>query len=287
MEVTSNEKWVNEYYTPSVLFSIKVKEHILSMQSDFQKIDVYDSYEFGRFFMLDGFLMLTQKDEHIYHEMISHIPMAVNPQIKNVLIIGGGDGGSVREFARYAHIEQIDLVEIDGAVVDICKKYFPFTACGFADERVNVYIQDGINYVKECKKIYDLIIVDSTDPIGVGEGLFNVEFYKDCHKLLSDNGILINQHESPYYAEDAKQAVRAHKNISSVFEKSYVYQFHMPTYASGHWLFGFASKGLHPIKDLDANKWEKFGIKTKYYNTKLHVGSFYLPTYVLELLKQR
>ena len=130
-----------------------------------------------------------------------------------------------------------------------------------------------------------MIIVDSTDPFGPGEGLFTKEFYGNCYQALNEDGILINQHESPYYSEDADSMKRAHRNIARVFDVSEVYQFHMPTYPSGHWLFGFSSKGLDPVKDLKADEWNRLGLKTGYYNTDIHKGAFALPNYVKELLK--
>lgn len=277
--------WFSEFHTPNVKLSIKVKDQLFGAQSELQRIDVFDSEEFGRFLTLDGYMMLTEKDEFIYHEMIVHVPMAVNPDIKRVLVIGAGDGGVARELSRYKTIEQIDLVEIDEQVIEVCKKYLPKTACGFDDERVKVHIQDGLKFVRHCENQYDLIIVDSTDPFGPGEGLFTKEFYGNCYKALTADGIMVNQHESPFYKDDAIAMQRAHKRIVESFPISKVYQAHIPTYPSGHWLFGFASKRLHPIKNYNAANWLKLGIQTRYYNPELHVGSFALPNYVEELLE--
>lgn len=243
--------WFTEYYTKNARFSIKVDKHIVSVESEYQRIDVFDSYLFGRVLVLDGYLMLTEKDEFIYHEMMTHIPMAVNPKIRDVLVIGAGDGGVVRELTKYDSIERIDMAEIDKMVVDICKEYLPLTACKLDDERVKIYYEDGLKFVRSKENAYDLIIVDSTDPFGPGEDLFTKEFYGNCYKALKDSGILVNQHESPYYPNDALAAKRTHQRINSVFPVAKVYQAHIPTYPSGHWLFGFASKGLDPITDLD------------------------------------
>ncbi|NLJ87850.1 MAG: polyamine aminopropyltransferase [Epulopiscium sp.] len=276
--------WFTEYYTKNARFSIKIDKHVISVESDFQRIDVFDSYIFGRILVLDGFLMLTEKDEFIYHEMMTHIPMAVNPKIRDVLVIGAGDGGVIRELTKYDFIERIDMAEIDKLVVDICKKYLPQTACKLDDKRVNIYYEDGLKFVRNKHNEYDLIIVDSTDPFGPGEDLFTKEFYGNCYKALKESGILVNQHESPYYPNDALAMQRTHKRIKSVFPTALVYQAHIPTYPSGHWIFGFASKGLDPIGDLDTN-WNSLDIKTRYYNTDLHKGCFALPNYVKELLK--
>jgi len=278
--------WFDEFYTDKTKFSIQVAKHIYQEKTPFQQIDFFDSEDFGRFFTLDGYMMVNEKDEFIYHDMIVHIPMAVNPHIKRVLVIGGGDGGTVRELTRYATIEHIDLVEIDERVALLCEEYLPLTACGLKDNRVNKHFVDGIEFIKNKRSQYDLIIVDSTDPIGPGEGLFTSAFYKDCHQALTEKGIMINQHESPYYAGDIKEMQKAHTKLYKTFEHCYVYQFHMPTYASGHWLFGFASKSLHPLIDHQPEKWEELNLYTKYYNSSVHKAAFALPTYVQELLKE-
>lgn len=277
--------WYTENHTDTTRFSIKVKEQLHSEQSPFQKIDFFDSEEFGRFFTLDGLMMVNEKDEFIYHDMITHVAMATNPNIKKVLVIGGGDGGTVRELTRYPHIEAIHMVEIDERVVRLSQEFLPLTASQLTDQRVSLYFQDGLQFVKEATKgAYDLILVDSTDPIGVGEGLFTMDFYENCFRLLTDDGILVNQHESPYYDNYAKEMKRAHKKINGLFPISRVYQFHMPTYPSGHWLFGFASKKFDPLH-ADFETWNSFHLKTKYYNTDIHQGAFMLPTYVKEALQ--
>ncbi len=277
--------WFSEQHTPNVKFSVKVDKQLYSAQSEYQRIDIFDSTEFGRFLTLDGYMMLTEKDEFIYHEMIIHVPMAVHPNPRNVLIIGAGDGGAVRELARYDHVEHIDLVEIDKMVIEACKEHLPQTACSLDDPRVHIYYEDGVKYIRSCENQYDLIIVDSTDPFGPGEGLFTKEFYGSCYNALRADGIMVNQHESPFYPEDVAAMQRVHKRIVDCFPISSVYQAHIPTYPSGHWLFGFASKKYHPITDLNMEAWGGLGIKTRYYNTKLHRGAFALPTYVEELLK--
>ena len=280
------ELWFTEEHTPALHFSIKVNRHILSQKSEFQQIDVFDSDEFGRFFALDGMLMLTEKDEFIYHEMITHVPMAANPEVRKVLIIGGGDGGTARELARYKTIERIDLVDIDELVVKVCREHMQFTARGFDDERVSVYFEDGLKFVRGKENEYDLIIVDSTDPFGPGEGLFTREFYGNCFKALTRDGILVNQHESPHFEYYSRAMRRAHARIRELFPISLVYQTHIPTYPSGHWLFGFASKTHDPVRGLDADAWNALGIETSYYNTDIHVGAFAIPNFVKQQLKQ-
>ena len=279
------EFWFSEVQTPNVKMSIRVDRQLYSGRSEFQRIDVFECPEFGRFLTLDGYMMLTEKDEFIYHEMITHIPMAVHPRVRDVLVIGAGDGGVIRELARYPEIEHIDMVEIDELVVEVCKKYLPKTACRLNDPRLTIYYEDGLKFIRSCKDKYDLIIVDSTDPFGPGEGLFTKEFYGNCYNALHDDGIMVNQHESPFYDEYAAACQRAHKRIVESFPISRVYQAHIPTYPSGHWLFGFASKKYHPLKDLQEARWNLRGLSCKYYTTTLHKGAFYLPAYVEELLK--
>lgn len=280
------ELWYTEEHSKNARFSIKVKEQLYSGKSEFQAIDVFRSDEFGVFFTLDGLMMVTEKDEFIYHDMIVHMPMATNPNIKNVLVIGAGDGGTVRELTRYKTIENIDMVEIDKLVVDVCREYLPQTAEKLDDERVNLFFEDGLKFVREVENKYDLIIVDSTDPFGPGEGLFTKEFYGNCYKALKEDGILVNQHESPYYDEYATSMKRAHKRIEEQFPICRVYQAHIPTYPSGHWLFGFASKKYDPINNDSIEDWNKLGLVTKYYNTDLHRGAFALPNYVKTLLEE-
>lgn len=279
------ELWFTENHTDNVKFSMRVDRHIISLKSDFQKIDVFHSPEFGKVLVIDDYVMLTEKDEFIYHEMIAHVPMAVNPGIKRVLVIGAGDGGTVRELTRYNSLERIDMVEIDRMVVQICKEFIPLTASKLNDSKVNLYFEDGLKFVKAKNNEYDLIIVDSTDPVGPGAELFTMDFYESCFNALNDEGILVNQHESPYYENDADAMQKAHKKIKSIFPIAAVYQAHIPTYASGHWLFGFASKKYKPVEDLKEDLWNSLGLVTNYYNTDLHKGSFYIPNYVKRLLE--
>ncbi|MDR1915750.1 MAG: polyamine aminopropyltransferase [Synergistaceae bacterium] len=280
------ELWYTEEHTPAVRFSIKVREQLLCKKSPFQQIDIFDSAEFGKFLTLDGLMMVTEYDEFIYHDMIVHVPMATNPSIKRVLVIGGGDGGTVRELTRYDGIERIDMVDIDEMVVDACREHMQITSCKLGDKRVNLYFEDGLKFVRRYESAYDLIIVDSTDPFGPGEGLFTREFYGNCFNALSPDGILVNQHENPYYESYSTAMKRAHRRIRELFPVCRVYQAHIPTYPSGHWLFGFASKKHDPIRDLDAPAWNGLGIETRYYNTDLHVGAFMLPNYVKKALER-
>lgn len=281
------EQWFREKWTDSIEFGIKVKEHFFTKQTPFQKLDFYDSYELGKFFTLDDIMMANEKDEFIYHEMMIHTPLAVHKAIKRVLVIGGGDGGSVRELVKYQSIESIDMVEIDEEVVLACEKYLPLTASKLREPRVHLYFEDGLAFVKTTKNKYDLIVVDSTDPIGPGEGLFSMEFYENCYRILNDDGILMNQHESPYFDNTKREMQRAHHKIKSFFPIALVYQAFIPTYPSGHWLFGFASKKYHPLENINLNSLKQFQIQTKYYNHEIHKASFVLPNYVQESLSEQ
>ena len=279
------EMWFHDEHTDNVKLAIRVDYQVFSAQSEIQRIDVLESKEFGKILVVDGDLMLTEKDEFIYHEMISHVPMAVHPQVERILVIGGGDGGVVRELAKYDTVEQIDVVEADPLLVEVCRKYFPQMACSLNDPRVHIYHEDGLRFIRSKSDAYDLIIIDSPNPFGAGEGLFTKEFYGNCFNALHEDGIMINQHESPFYKEEAFQCQRMHKRIVEYFPISRIYQAHIPSYPSGHWLFGFASKRYHPIHDMDGIQWKLRGIQTKYYLPRLHEGVFALPAYVEELVQ--
>ncbi len=276
--------WYSESHTENVKFSLKIKNHLFSNKSSFQKVDVFETYEFGNLMTLDGLVMVTEKDEFIYHDMIVHPAMAVNPKTKNVLVIGGGDGGTVRELMKYPSIEHVDMVEIDKMVVDVAREYFPSVSCELNNEKVTVLYEDGVEFVKNKKNLYDLILIDSTDPIGPGEGLFTTEFYTNCFNALTDQGILVNQNETPIYDEFFKVGISSNRKLKKMFPIVEVYQASIPTYPGGYWLFNFASKNLNPKTDLKEEEWESLNIKTKYYNPTLHVGSFGIPTYVKEKL---
>ncbi|MEI3121648.1 MAG: polyamine aminopropyltransferase [Eubacteriales bacterium] len=280
------ELWFSEFHTPDVKHTLRVNRHLYSKKSDYQQIDIYDTPEFGKVLTLDGNVMLTERDEFIYDEMITHVPMAVHPNVQDVLVIGAGDGGVVKELARYECIQSIDLVEMDEQVVNACRQYLPENACRLDDKRVHIYFDNALRFIRRRKAQYDLIIVDSTDPFGPGEGYFTREFYGICYNALKDDGIMVNQQGSPFYREDAQACQRSHKRIVDTFPISRVYQAHIPTYPAGHWLFGFASKKYHPIEDFDREKWRKLHLKTRYYTARLHAGAFYMPAYVEELLEE-
>ena len=280
------QMWFSQYHTVNVKLDVRIQEQLFSGQSDYQKIDVFKSYEFGKMVALDGEIVFSDTDEFIYDEMVTHIPMAVHPDVKNVLIIGGADGGVARELINYKCIERIDVVEPDEMLVEVCRKHFPELTCGLDDDRVNVYIQDALRFLRNKTGDYDLIINDATDPFGYTEGLFTKEFYGSCYKALKSDGIMVYQHGSPFYSEDKDECVKMHRKAYQAFPVSRVYQAHIPTCSSGYWLFGFASKKYHPLDDFRPEEWKKLGIKTRYYTTNLHRGAFMLPGYVEQMLEE-
>lgn len=280
------EMWFSEFHTPDVKHSIRVNQQLFSKQSAYQRIDIFETPEFGRVLTLDGNVMITERDEFIYDEMMSHVPMAVHQNIKDILVIGAGDGGVVRELTRYDRVERIDLVEMDPMVVEACRAYLPGNACRMDDRRVHIHFENALKFIRRCENAYDLIIVDSTDPFGPSEGLFTREFYGSCYTALREDGIMVNQQGSPFYKQDAEAMQRSHMRIAATFPISKVYQAHIPTYAAGYWLFGFASKKYHPVNDLDTESWKKLNLRTRYYTPRLHYGAFCLPAFLEEMLME-
>ena len=277
------ELWFSDYHTEDVKLDIKIEKQLFGADTDFQRIDVFESKEFGRFISCDGTIVFSEKDEFVYDEMIVHVPMAVHPHVRKVLVIGGGDGGVARELTHYDEIEEIDVVETDHVFIDVCRDYFPDNACGLDDPRVTVFNANGLRFLRTKVDEYDLIISDAIDPLGHAAGLFTKEFYGNCFRALKEDGIMVYQHGSPFYDEDEETCRAMHRKASHSFPISRVYQAHIPTCPSGYWLFGFASKKYHPLKDFDAKKWLERGIKTWYYSEHLHKGAFMLPTYVEDL----
>ena len=280
------EYWFEEMHTSNVKMAIRVNQHLYSGNSEFRRIDVFDSPEFGKFLASDGNVIFSEQEEFTYDEMIVHVPMAVHPDVKRVLVIGGGDGGVARELSHYKEIEVIDIVESDKMFVDVCRKYFPDNAVGLEDVRVRIYYEDGLRFLRRCKDKYDLIINDVTDPLGHEAGLFTKEFYGNCFKALHDDGIMVYQHGSPFFDEDEDACRAMHRKAYKSFPISRVYQAHIPTCPSGYWLFGFASKKYHPLRDFNATRWRERGLQTWYYTTNLHMGAFMLPKYVEDLLEE-
>ncbi len=280
------ELWFSDYHTDKVKLSVKIERQLFGEQTPFQRIDVFESGEFGRFISSDGSIVFSEKDEFTYDEMIVHVPMAVHPNVRKVLVIGGGDGGVARELSYYNEIEEIDVVEPDKVFVDVCKEFFPDNAIGLDDPRVTIFYENGLKFLRGKHNEYDLIINDAIDPLGHTAGLFTKEFYGNSYKALKEDGIMVYQHGSPFYDEDEESCRAMHRKASQSFPVSRVYQAHIPTCSSGYWLFGFVSKKYHPLVDFDEERWNKRNIKTWYYTTNLHRGAFMLPKYVEDMLEE-
>lgn len=262
--------------------SFEVESVLYSGQSRFQKIEVLQTKGFGRMLLLDGMVMLCERDEFIYHEMIAHVPLFTHPHPRAVLVIGGGDGGTVRECLRHPAVQRVDLVEIDEMVTRVCLQYFPALASPLLAKRVQIHFRDGVEFVQQTGQRYDAILIDSTDPVSVGEGLFTAEFYQNCRKILNPGGVLVTQSESPAWQQQNLRNIS--RKLRAVFPKVYYYQAHIPTYPSGHWLFGLASEVYHPQRDFHAARCREYNLAFRYYNEEIHAGAFALPGFVKELL---
>jgi spermidine synthase len=234
------DAWITEQDYRDVKLGFRLKQVLFDEKTEFQQLTIVDTHEYGRMMLLDGRVMITERDEFVYHEIIAHLPVVLHPDPKRVLVIGGGDGGTVRELARHEMIQKIVLCEIDGAVVEASRRFFPVTASGFLDPRLDLKIDDGIRYVEESKdNSFDVIIVDSTDPIGPGEGLFTEKFYGHVRRLLGSQGIMICQSESPWFpAEDLR---RIRQNQARNFQHVRHCVAPIPTYPRGLWSFSLAS----------------------------------------------
>lgn len=258
--------------------------------SDYQRVEVYETLAYGNMLTLDGMVMCTQKDEYVYHEMITHVPMLSNRSAKRALVIGGGDGGTVRELLRHEQLEEVTLVEIDELVIEACKLHLPETAVAFENPRLNLLIEDGIKYIKECAdEHYDLIIVDSADPVGPGEGLFTAAFYQEVYRCLAKDGVMITQSESPRF--NSAVFVEIYDTYKKIFgqDKVYCYLAAIPTYPTGTWSFSYSAKGDARPLQFDAEAAAAFSKKEglKYYNEEVHRAAFALPNFVKELLNTK
>jgi len=266
--------------------SIEKGNVLYSGKSDFQELEIFESRGLGRVFTLDGLMMTTERDEYFYHELITHIPMITHKNPENVLVIGGGDGGTIREVLKHKSVKNVDLCEIDGLVIDVCKKYLPTIAYKLDDPKVKIYVEDAIEFIKDKKNIYDVILIDSTDPMGPGEGLFTEEFYNNVKASLRPGGIVVPQSESPYGQKESFEKV--YKLLRRVFKNVAPYCSPVITYPSGYWSWAFCSDDVEiPTFDtkLDENRASEIENTCKIYNSKLHKGVFAVPNFVKELSK--
>lgn len=285
--MNTNDKldlWVREIHQDNLGLMFKVEKTLFSGQSRFQKVDVVMTRSHGVMLLNDGCIMLSERDEFVYHEMIAHVPLFVHPLPKRVLVIGGGDGGTVREVLRHSKVTRVVMAEIDEMVVKACREHLPSVSCALDDPRLELLIEDGVKYVADTKEEFDVVIVDSTDPIGPATPLFNKAFYEGVSSVLTSDGILITQAESPFYDHDLQEPMLM--NQRPFFKKLHMYLFPTLTYPGGLWSFGFASKGLCPVKDFDPDHARESGISTRYYNPDIHRAAFMLPNFVAENLGQ-
>lgn len=255
-------------------------------KTDHQHLIIFENAKFGRVMALDGIIQTTEADEFIYHEMLTHVPLMAHGNVKRVLIIGGGDGGMLREVCKHDSVEHITQVEIDAKVVDMCKEYLPNHSAGaYEDPRVNIVIDDGANFVRECEERFDVIISDSTDPIGPGDVLFTSDFYANCKKCLTEGGILVTQNGVAYMQLD--EVTTTAKRLQPYFVDQSFYCAAVPTYIGGVMTFAWAADNPTLRKataETIAQRFEAKNIKTRYYNPAIHVASFALPQYILDAL---
>jgi len=298
-----NNQWQNpDFHTRNVWFTDKDEDQALSLrytgeilhdrQSPHQRVRILESYKYGKILTLDNMVMTTQKDEYHYHEMISHIAMFTHHNPKNILVIGGGDGGTIREILRHENIDKVTMVEIDGEVIEACKKYLPEIACSLNHPKLDLIVGDGISFVKNSlPKTYDIIIIDGSDPVGPAEGLFGNEFYQNCFNALKDDGILVSQGESPKFNE--KVFVELNQTLKNIFgeKNTKISLFYVPTYPTGMWSFQYGIKNLNHHYQLekitDKNSIDEFVAKQnlRYYNESIHQASFALPNFVKKLIE--
>lgn len=274
------DMWLKEGQIEDAAMTYKIKETLVTKKTEYQDLAIVDTYALGRMLVLDGIVQTTIKDEYVYHEMISHIPLFTHPNPKKVLVVGGGDGGAIREVLKHPSVDKAVLCEIDKDVVDECKRFLPEISCALEDPRCEVFIGDGIKYVHEHKNEFDVVIVDSTDPFGAAEGLFGGSFYKEIFECLTEDGIFIAQTETPFYLPDVVK--RVYEDAKAVFPITKLFMAGIPTYPSGFWSFTVGSKKYDPeTADLS----NTIDIETKYYTKKLHNACFVLPKFVEDLTK--
>jgi spermidine synthase len=273
-----SDLWVEEKFQDFLGLKFKVEKVLFSGKSEFQTVDVVETKGHGKMLLNDGLIMVTERDEFAYHDMITHVPLFVHPAPKNVLVIGGGDGGTAREVLRHKGVEKCTMVEIDAMVVDACREYIPQTSKDLDHEKMQLIIGDGVEFVKQTAEKFDVIIVDSTDPIGPAQPLFGEAFYQDVFNCLTDDGIVVSQGESSWYAMDIQQSLLT--VLNAVFPQNYLYSFSNLTYPGGLWSFTFASKQYHPVNDFDEQRVAASGLGFQYYNQALHSAAFALPSFV-------
>lgn len=266
--------------------SFSVDEVLFEHKSEHQHLMIFNSQRFGRVLTLDGIVQTTERDEFIYHEMLTHVPIIAHGSAKRVLIIGGGDGGILREVCRHTAIEHITQVEIDQAVIDLAKEYLPSHSDGaYDDPRANIVIGDGFDFVQQTDQRFDVIISDSTDPHGPGEILFTKDFYAGCQRCLNPGGVLVTQNGVVFMQTD--EVTNTAARLNRLFKDWHFYGAAVPTYVGGLMTFAWASDDTRvrttPL-DVLRQRWTATGIRSRYYTPELHNAAFALPQYVLDQL---
>ncbi|SHJ79271.1 spermidine synthase [Anaerobranca californiensis DSM 14826] len=275
------EMWYTEKQTPSVSLSLKTTKTLHVEQTEFQHLAMIETEAFGRMLVLDGMVQTSVVDEFVYHEMIAHPALYTHPNPKNVLVIGGGDGGTIREIIKHPSVEKATLVEIDGRIIELSKQYLPEIAVALTGEpKVEVKVEDGIKHINESKNTYDVILVDSTEPVGPAVGLFSQDFYQGIYDALKEDGLMVAQTESPFFNGDLITSVN--KRLRNIFPYVKTYLASIPTYPSGLWSFTMGSK-KYKIEDVDINN--LYSIETKYFTPELMLASTKLPKFVQDLVK--
>ncbi len=272
--------WYREKHTENQILSVKVTDVIHKEKTPFQELAVYETPEYGTILVLDNYIQVSDQDEYIYAEMITHVPLFTHPNPKKALVIGGGDGSAIREIVKHPSIEEAHLCEIDERVVEVSKKYFPQMTVALEDPKVKILYKDGIKQVFQSKDEYDLIVVDSPDPVGPAVNLFSKGFYEGVYEALKEDGIMVAQTESPYFNQDVMK--KAYDDISALFPITKVYMAAIPTYQSGFWTFTMGSKKYDPT---NVENMRKQDFETSYYNQNLHYGAFLLPTFIQNILE--
>lgn len=272
------QTWFTEYQTDSLSLGLRIDDILASETTEFQDMLVAQTETFGRLLVLDGAVQTTDKDEFVYHEMITHVPLFMLEAPKKVAVIGGGDGGAIREILKHPTVEEAHLVEIDQRVVDAARKFFPAISVALDDPKAHVHYTDGIEWVRNARD-FDVIVVDSTDPVGPAEGLFQADFYQSIARALTDQGILVAQSESPFLHQDLIRSMK--EGMKTAFPHVTLYVAAIPTYPSGFWSFMMASK--HPV--TPAERARTASIATRYWTPAIQDAAFVLPRFVGELLQ--
>jgi len=279
-----SDRWFSEKLYPDFHQSLQIDEILFEGRTAFQDVVIFRNSRFGRVLALDGVVQTTEADEFCYHEMISHVPIVAHGAARHTLIIGGGDGGVLREVLRHP-VDQAVMIELDQTVVNICREFMPSLSAGaFDNPRSDVRFMDGIKFVAETDEKYDVIIVDSTDPIGPGEVLFTQEFYADCARCLTERGILVTQSGVTFMQDE--EAVQTYRCLKSLFSDASLYLTQVPTYAAGFMTFGWGCLSTEPRRTDVAEitrRIAKLDLGTRYYTPEIHVASFALPGYIKNL----